>query len=93
MLAAVVTGLAKVLNGFAESAVAALADPRELSAVSLLGWVAVGIAVLGAIAGARWGLPGVIYGVGLGWLVRASTGLYLTARHLRLPAAPRAVVS
>ena len=93
VLAAVVTGLAKVLNGFAESAVAALADPRELSAVSLLGWVAVGIAVLGAIAGARWGLPGVIYGVGLGWLVRASTGLYLTARHLRLPAAPRAVVS
>jgi O-antigen/teichoic acid export membrane protein len=93
VLAAVVTGVAKILNGFAESAVAALADARELSAVSLLGWVAVAIAVLGAVAGARWGLPGVIYGVGIGWLVRATTGLYLVSRHLRLPSAAGAVVS
>jgi O-antigen/teichoic acid export membrane protein len=91
VLAAVVTGVAKVLNGFAEAAVSALADSRELSAVSLLGWVAVGIGVLGAVAGARWGLPGVIYGVGLGWVVRASVGFFLTARHLRLPGAPQAV--
>ena len=93
VLAAVVTGIAKILNGFAESAVAALADARELSTVSLLGWVAVGIAGLGAVAGARWGLPGVIYGVGIGWLVRASTGLYLASRHLRLPTAAPAVTS
>lgn len=91
VLAAVVTGVAKVLNGFAQSAVSALADPRELSIVSVLGWVAVGVAVLGAVAGARWGLPGVIYGVGLGWAMRASVGLFLAARHLRLPAAPQAV--
>lgn len=90
VLAAVVSGVAKVLNGFAQSAVSALADPRELSTVSMLGWVAVGIAVLGAVAGARWGLPGVIYGVGLGWVVRASVGFFLTARHLRLPATAQA---
>lgn len=93
VLAAVVTGVAKVVNGFAQSAVSALADPRELSLVSLLGWVAVGVAVLGAIAGARWGLAGVIYGVGLGWLMRATVGLVLAARHLRLPAAAQAVTS
>lgn len=93
VLAAVVTGVAKILNGFAESAVAALADARELSTVSLLGWGAVAIAVLGAVAGARWGLPGVIYGVGIGWLVRATTGLYLVSRHLRLPSAAGAVAS
>jgi O-antigen/teichoic acid export membrane protein len=87
VLAAVVTGVAKILNGFAQSTVSALADARELSLVSLLGWVAVAIAVPAAAAGARWGLPGVIYGVGLGWLVRAVVALYLTARHLRLPAA------
>ncbi len=91
VLAAVVTGVAKVLNGFAQSAVSALADPRELSVVSVLGWVSVGVAVLGAVAGARWGLPGVIYGVGLGWVMRASVGLLLAARHLRLPSAPQAV--
>ena len=91
VLAAVVTGAAKVLNGFAQSAVSALADPRELALVSVLGWVAVGVAVLGAVAGARWGLPGVIYGVGIGWVMRASVGLFLAARHLRLPAAAQAV--
>jgi hypothetical protein len=61
--------------------------------VSVLGWVAVAIAVVAAIAGARWGLPGVIYGVGIGWLVRSSTALYMTARHLRLPATAPAVMS
>ena len=91
VLAAVLTGVAKVLNGFAQSAVSALADQRELSLVSVLGWLAVGLAAVGAVAGARWGLPGVIYGVGLGWVMRASVGLLLAARHLRLPAAPQAV--
>jgi O-antigen/teichoic acid export membrane protein len=93
VLAALVSGVAKILNGFAQSAVAALADARELSLVSVLGWIAVGIAVVGAVAGARWGLPGVIYGVGVGWLVRASAGLYLASRHLRLPVAAPAVSS
>ena len=93
VLAAVVTGLIKILNGFAQSAVTALADPHELSLVSLLGWVAIAVAVLGAAAGARWGLPGVIYGVGLGWVMRASVGLFLAARHLRLPGTAQAVTS
>lgn len=91
ILAALVTGVAKILNGFAQSAVSALADARELTMMSMLGWGAVAVAVLGAVAGARWGLPGVIYGVGLGWLLRALGALYLTARHLRLPAAAAAV--
>jgi hypothetical protein len=86
VLAALVTGVAKILNGFAQSTVSALADARELSVVSVMGWMAVVVAVAGAAAGARWGLGGVIYGVGLGWLVRASISLYVAARHLRLPA-------
>jgi hypothetical protein len=49
--------------------------------------------VVGAVAGARWGLPGVIYGVGLGWVMRASVGLILAARHLRLPGVAQAVTS
>ena len=93
VLAALVTGVVKILNGFAQSTVSALADARELSVVSALGWAAVAIAVVAAIAGARWGLPGVIYGVGIGWLMRFSAALYMTARHLRLPAAAPAVTS
>jgi O-antigen/teichoic acid export membrane protein len=93
VLAAVVTGFAKVLNGFAQSAVSALAEPRELHLVAVLGWMSVVVAALGAVVGARWGLPGVIYGVGLGWVMRASVGMFLAARHLRLPTAAQAVPS
>jgi len=93
VLAALVSGVAKILNGFAQSTVSALADARELSLVMVMGWVAAAIAVAGAIVGARWGLPGVIYGVTLGWLVRASTALFASARHLRLPATVATVTS
>ncbi len=48
VLAALVTGVAKILNGFAQSTVSALADARELSVVSVMGWVAVAVAVAGA---------------------------------------------
>jgi hypothetical protein len=91
VLAALVTGVVKIFNGFAQSTVSALADARELFLVSLLGWVAVGLAALGAIAGTRWGLTGVIYGIGFGWLVRAVISFYLIARHLRFPAATAVV--
>ena len=83
--AAVVSGVAKVMNSFTKSTVTALATASEVSIVNLLGWVSVGVAVVAAIVGARWGLAGVIYGVGLGWLVRALTASYITLRHLKLP--------
>jgi Na+-driven multidrug efflux pump len=46
----------------------------------------VAVAIPAAFLGARWGLTGLIYGVGFGWLVRALTALLLTLRHLKLPA-------
>ena len=85
LVAALFSGVAKVMNAFTKSTVTALATARELSIVNLFGWVSVAVAVVAAVAGARWGLTGVIYGVGLGWLMRALTALYLTLRHLELP--------
>jgi O-antigen/teichoic acid export membrane protein len=85
LLATLFSGVAKILNSFTKSIVTALASPAELSAVNLLGWGSVGLAVLAAVVGARWGLAGVIYGVGLGWLARALTTFYLTLRYLRSP--------
>lgn len=93
VLAALVSGIAKIMNGFAQSTVSALADARELSMVMVVGWVSVGIAVVGAVAGSRWGLSGVMYGVALGWLLRASVAFYVGARHLRLPAAAPTTVT
>lgn len=85
VLAAIVSGIAKIANAFTRAAASALAEPRELSLVNVFGWVSVGVALAGAFVGARWGLAGVIYGVGLGWVLRAAVSLALVARHLRLP--------
>ena len=91
VLAAVVSGMAKVLNAFARATASALATPRELSAVNLLGWMSLAIGLAGGIAGARWGLAGVIYGVALGWMVRSVSAFLVVARHLRAPVSEQAV--
>ncbi|HUR96220.1 MAG TPA: hypothetical protein VMY76_16690 [Gemmatimonadales bacterium] len=87
VLAAIFSGIAKIANSFSKAAATALSDPRELSLVNVAGWVSVGISLAGAFAGARWGLAGVIYGVGFGWLFRAIVAFALVVRHLRLPSA------
>ena len=83
--AAIVAGLAKVLNAFGKATATALADARELSRINVLGWVSVAVAAAAATAAAPWGLAGVIYGVGVGWLLRAVTALWGSLRHLHLP--------
>ena len=86
VLAAIVSGVAKVAGSFAKSTVSALGTPSELSLVNLLGWASVAIGIWAAAIGAHWGLAGVMLGVGLGWLIRALVAFYLTMRHLKLPA-------
>lgn len=86
LLAALISGVAKIMNAFTKSTVTALATPVEVSLVNVLGWVSVAVAIPTAVFGARWGLAGVIYGVGVGWLLRAVTAFYVTLRHLKLPA-------
>jgi O-antigen/teichoic acid export membrane protein len=86
LLAALITGMAKIMNAFTKSTVTALATPAELSLVNLFGWGSAALAIPAAVFGARWGLAGVMYGVGFGWLARAITALYITLRHLKLPA-------
>ncbi|HVE78262.1 MAG TPA: hypothetical protein VNA89_05355 [Gemmatimonadaceae bacterium] len=83
VLAAIASGIAKVMAAFSKAVVTALAGARELAQLSVLGWVSVGVAVGAAVYGARWGLAGVVYGVGLGWLTRALAEGYIGALHLR----------
>lgn len=86
VLATLFSGVAKILNSFAKSTVTALASGTEILIVNVLGWLSVAVAIAAGTSGARWGLAGVIYGVGLGWLTRAISAAFLTLRHLRLPA-------
>ncbi len=85
LLAALFSGIAKIMNSFTKNTAVALATTGELATLNWLGWIAVAMAVLAGVAGARWGLAGLIYGVAFGWLLRALAALHFTLRHLRLP--------
>jgi O-antigen/teichoic acid export membrane protein len=85
ILAGIGAGVAKSLNAFSNATVTALADQRELTLVNIFGWVSVAISIAAAAVLSRWGLAGVVWGVGLGWLLRAATGIGITLRHLHLP--------
>ena len=58
MLAALLSGVAKIMNAFTKSTVTALATAQELSLVNLFGWASVALAIPAAVFGARWGLAG-----------------------------------
>ena len=83
IIAAICSGVLKVLGAFATSVVTAVASSRALKQLSLLGWVSVLVGAVGGILGARWGLVGVVYGVGLGWLLRLAIASGLALPHVR----------
>jgi O-antigen/teichoic acid export membrane protein len=83
VVAVVVTGLIRVLDGFASATASALAVSSQLPWLGVFSWVGVAAAGLGGTVGARWGLVGVIYGIGAGWLVRTLLVGALGAAHLR----------
>jgi O-antigen/teichoic acid export membrane protein len=91
LLAAIVSGIGKIANAFSKATASAVADPRELSLVNVSGWVSVALGIVGAFVGAHWGLTGLIYGVAVGWFLRAIIGFALVGRHLRLPVSIPAV--
>jgi O-antigen/teichoic acid export membrane protein len=83
LLAAIGVGTLKVLASLVAATVNALGSSAELARLSVIGWVSIGVALLGAAFGARWGLTGVVYGVGLGWAFRAIVISLLAIPHLR----------
>jgi len=86
VVAALFSGVAKIAHAFARAIATAVATPRELAIVNGAGWMSVAVAVGAAFVAAPWGLTGVIYGIGLGWLAWAIAASALVMHHLRLPA-------
>jgi O-antigen/teichoic acid export membrane protein len=79
LIAAICVGFLKVIASLAAAAVNALGSRAEFVKMSYIGWAAIGIAVLGAAVGARWGLIGLVYGIGCGWLMRGAAVAYIAA--------------
>jgi hypothetical protein len=87
LVAALFSGIAKIAHAFSKAAATALATPRELKFVNWAGWLSAAFAIGAAIVAAPWGLTGVVYGIGFGWLAWAGMSLFVISHHLRLPAA------
>jgi O-antigen/teichoic acid export membrane protein len=83
VLAVIVAGLVRVLNGFTSAIMTALATTRELVSWTVVSWLLVFVTGAGAVIGAQWGLTGVIYGASLGWLVRFAVAFVIIIPHLR----------
>jgi hypothetical protein len=72
--ALVAVGFVRVWSGISGATVAALGTVRQLMIFNVCSWIAVAVAAAGAFAARRSGLPGVVYGLGAGWLALAIAG-------------------
>jgi O-antigen/teichoic acid export membrane protein len=82
LLAGLLTSLLRTASGFTKGAVTALCSNRELAALNVLMWVAVIVAITGALIGAHWGLVGLIYGISVGWAIRTVVSAAIAGPHL-----------
>jgi len=51
--------------------------------LNIFSWFSIALAAGGAAVGARWGLQGLLYGIGVGWVGHSVAGFALGAKHLR----------
>lgn len=83
ILAAVAVGALKPLGAVAVAAVNAVGSARDLAALGGIAWAACAVGFVGAWLGVRWGLTGLVYGVGVGWVLRAAASGWLASRSLQ----------
>lgn len=84
LLAAVIlTGLVKVCNGFVGAIVQAFGTTAVLAKFNAMTWVGLIAGVACAAYGARYGVAGVVYGVGVAWLAMSLAAGILAIVSLR----------
>ena len=83
IVATIVVGIVKVWSGFATTVTTACGSARMLGVISALTWVILLVAGIAVVVGARFGLLGILYGVGAAWLVQAAVGTVLARISFR----------
>ena len=85
LLLAIITlaGCAKLFSSLATAAVSALADARGIYLANVTGWLALGLAILAASLGSRWGLSGLVAGIMLTTFCQAGLTLVWALPWLR----------
>ncbi len=83
LAAVIITGLVKVVNGFVSAIVQAFGTTGALAAFNGFTWIGLAVGTISAILGARHGIIGVVYGVGVGWLAMTIAAFALASTALR----------
>lgn len=83
LTAVVLTGLVKVANGFVAAIVQAFGSTAVLARFTVLTWIGLGAGVACALYGARFGVTGVVYGVGVAWVAMSAAAAVLAVSSLR----------
>jgi O-antigen/teichoic acid export membrane protein len=83
LVAVVVTGLVKVCNGFVTAIVQAFGSTSALAQFNFLSWLGLLAGVGCASYGARFGVTGVVYGVGVAWLIMTLAAFGIAVDALR----------
>jgi hypothetical protein len=81
--ATIVVGLAKIWESFSTAVTVSCGTPRSMAIISLLAWICLAVAAAAMIIGARYGLLGILYGVGSAWALLAAGGTYLAVVSFR----------
>jgi O-antigen/teichoic acid export membrane protein len=82
MIAALVSGVAKLADAIATTMVWALASARQLAMLNWVSWACAGVGVAAGWLGSRWGLIGLMYGVTAAWICRGAVSGALAASLL-----------
>jgi O-antigen/teichoic acid export membrane protein len=82
LLAACANGTAKVLQVIPRAILTGCGQARDLSILNWLGWLGLAASLVGAFAGAGWGLEGVVWGVTIGSLAGTIPAAILAHRRL-----------
>jgi len=77
LISLIIAGLIRTAYGFVSASMGGIGNTRMLHKFNLFGWLGTGVAALAAVSMTSLGLPGVIAGVSLGWLIRIVAGLIL----------------
>lgn len=83
VVATLLAGFLRVVSAFVTSIVTALGRTRRLGLLGVIAWISVAIGAAGAVVGARWGLPGLVFGVAAGWVFRCVVVAGLALPYLR----------
>ncbi|TFG61923.1 MAG: hypothetical protein E4H28_08265 [Gemmatimonadales bacterium] len=83
IIAALILGLFRLTSSYAKTIVKSIGTTADLVKLNLLSWISIALAAGGAMVGARWGLEGLLYGIGVGWIGHTIAGFALGAKHLR----------